>query len=85
MREKDRSIERLKKILLNNKSFIPSGIYNAIKFDILKVLRSYFQIKKEDIDINIEIDSSGKYSLEINVIADKANKVNVIESSIDTM
>ena len=85
MREKDKSIERLKKILVNNKSFIPSGIYNSIKYDILKVLKSYFSIKKEDIDVNIEIDDKGKYSIDIKVNADKASKLNVVESSVDTL
>lgn len=85
MREKDKSLERLKKILINNKSFIPSGVYSAIRFDILRVLKSYFHIKKEDIDISINLDQSGKYAIDIKVSAEKAFRANAIEGDVDSI
>lgn len=85
MKEKDKSIERLKKILIANKSFIPSGIYAAIRFDLLKVLRSYFHIKKEDISIDIEVDEDGKYAIDIHVTAERACRVNTIEDEVGTI
>ncbi len=85
MREKDKYIERLKKILISNKSFIPSGIYSAIRFDILRVLKSYFHIKKEDIDINIGLDQSGKYEIDIKVVAEKAFRANAVEDGIENI
>ncbi|MGI6212998.1 MAG: cell division topological specificity factor MinE [Christensenellales bacterium] len=85
MKEKDKSIERLKKLLTANKSFIPSGIYSAIRYDLLKVLKSYFQIHKEDIDIKIEVDQDGKYSIDIKVIAEKACRVNTIEDKVKSV
>lgn len=85
MREKDKSLERLKKILINNKSFIPSGVYSAIRFDILRVLKSYFHIKKEDIDISINLDPSGKYDIDIKVSAEKAFRANAIEDGRESV
>ena len=46
--------ERLKLILIQDRLFISSEEFEALKEDIMQVLSKYFDIEKDSIQINIE-------------------------------
>ena len=61
--EKNNSLLRLKKVLLNDKINMPNGLLVIIKKDIENVLSSYFEFDKKTLKIEVDIDSSGKYDV----------------------
>lgn len=68
---------RLKQVLFNDKKENPQKVLNIIKSEILYVLKNYMEIKAEDMDININLDEFGTYSLEISA---KINRLKMVSS-----
>ena len=58
---------RVKQILVNDKKDNPNKIAGLIKSEIFYILKNYMDIKLNDIDFNIGIDSFGKYVLTFSV------------------
>ncbi len=61
----NRSITRLKSVLVQDKEQNPLKILGVLKADILKVLSNYMEIDYEDVDVNIVVNKNGTYDLEI--------------------
>ena len=57
--------DRLKNMLIIDKSENTSKIERVVKAEIVYVLKNYFEIKAEDVDINIAINEKGRYVLNL--------------------
>lgn len=61
--------ERLKEMIVIDKQDIPQKINKLIKSEILYLFRNYFDVVAEDIDVDIDVDESGKYHIQVSAIS----------------
>ena len=54
-------LEKLKKILINDKHFNPSRLNEILKSDLFNLLKDYMEINNNDIITKLEIDENGDY------------------------
>lgn len=59
---KDQAIIRLKKVILNDKINMPSGLIEILKKDMRHLLESYFELSGE-LELAVETDSEGLYTI----------------------
>ncbi len=57
--------DRLKSIVMIDKSETSNKITKVIKAEILYLLNNYFDITSEDLDLDIRIDEGGDYNISI--------------------
>ena len=55
--------DRLKKVLVKDKSENPTYILNVLKSDLLVLLNNYMEILPENLDINICVTENGIYKI----------------------
>ena len=65
MREIEKCENRLKSIIVLDKQEVPKKLDKLIKAEMLYLLRNYFDICAEDLELNINVNDFGKYVLEI--------------------
>ena len=68
---------RLKNIIISDKKENPSKIEKVLKSEIINVLKNYFEITSEDVNLNILINKDGLYDIQINFISRAMKIVNV--------
>ncbi len=71
--------ERLKNLIATDRSENPNKILKLLKSEVLNVLRNYFDINFDDLDISIIINKKGEYDLQINAISKKFLIANILE------
>lgn len=57
--------DRLKAMVILDKQEIPQNINKVIKSEILYVLKNYFEISSEDLIVDLYLNESGKYELNL--------------------
>ncbi len=62
---KTRGIEKLKKILINDKHLHPSFFADLIRSEMFKSLSNYMELSPDDVLVNISIDEKGEYVLRL--------------------
>lgn len=67
MMEKLRGVDKLKKILINDKHFSPTRLNEVIKSGIYKVLDNFMEITPRDILTNLTLEEDGDYVLRCKV------------------
>ena len=65
MREISCCEDRLKSMMIIDKSETPQKINRVLKAEFLYLLRNYFDITADDIDVDLGIDKNGEYVLAI--------------------
>lgn len=68
---------RLKNIIISDKKENPSKIEKVLKSEIINVLKNYFEITSEDVNLNILINKDGLYDVQINFVSRAMKIVNV--------
>jgi septum formation topological specificity factor MinE len=61
--------DRLQKVLMNDKTSIPTGFNGLIKSDITELLKSYFGLYEGSVEVHTDFES-GLYKIEIRAVAD---------------
>lgn len=61
--------DRLKKMLISDKSENPARIERVIKSELLYLLKNYFEISSEDFRVDIRVRDDGRYELNINGVS----------------
>ena len=65
MKEIEKCENRLKSIIVLDKQEVPKKLDKLIKAELLYLLRNYFDICAEDLDLNISVNDFGKYVVEV--------------------
>lgn len=68
---------RLKNIIISDKKENPSKIEKVLKSEIINVLKNYFEISSEDVNLNILINKDGLYDIQINFVSRAIKIANV--------
>ena len=69
MREVCTCEDRLKSMMVLDKSETPQKINKVLKAEILYLLNNYFDLTADDLDLNMALDENGNYCLNINAKA----------------
>jgi septum formation topological specificity factor MinE len=69
-------ISRLKKVLIVDKLHSPTRLIGVLKSDLCNVLRSYMDMKDDDLKISISMDNRGMYNVNIYVTASRMKALN---------
>lgn len=67
--------ERLKRIVVLDKMEVPSKITKIIKAEMLYLLKNFFEISSEDLDINISLDKDRRYVMDVKVVSKNIKNV----------
>ena len=76
MKLAQKSINRMKNILRQDKEKIKQPLINMLKSDVYSCISGYFEIYPGDIDIVYTIDENGFYVLDIMLKSRKIKKIN---------
>lgn len=57
----NQGIEKLKKVLINDKHQSPTRVNEILKSDVFAVLQNYMDISENDIISKIDLDQNGNY------------------------
>lgn len=68
---------RLKNIIVADKKENPMKIEKILKSEIINVIKNYFEISAEDVDLNILINKDGMYDIQINFVSRAIKIANV--------
>ena len=68
---------RLKNIIISDRKENPSKIEKVLKSEIINVLKNYFEISSEDVNLNILINKDGLYDIQINFVSRAIKIANV--------
>ncbi|MBQ3047516.1 MAG: cell division topological specificity factor MinE [Clostridia bacterium] len=74
MKLAQKSFNRIKEILKNDKQELSSSSLLQIKSDIYDVLKNYFEITINDINVNYRLTEQNKYNFEVSLISDRIKK-----------
>ena len=69
MLEVENCENRLKSMIIMDKQDTPKKINKLLKSEILFVLKNYFDITAEDLNIDIDVNEFGKFNIKINAEA----------------
>ena len=72
--------DRLKNIIVSDRVEKPMRIERILKSEILCVMRNYFEITGDDIDLSILIREDGRYDIQINILSRKIKMVNSFDN-----
>ncbi len=68
------SQDRLKNMIVIDKKENPQRIERLIKSELLYVLKNYFDVTYENLDVDIFVDNNGTYNLSLNL---KSNTIKI--------
>lgn len=62
-------VTRLKNVIVSDKKENPMRIERVLKAELAHVIKNYFDVSNDDIDLSILIREDGRYDLQLNVIS----------------
>ena len=72
--------DRLKNMIVSDKRENPIRIERILKSEILGVMRNYFEVSSDDLDLSILIRKDGKYDVQINLLSRAIKFANTFEN-----
>ena len=69
MRDLVNDNSRLKNLIASDRKENPVKIEKLLKSELVNVMRNYFEISMDDVDLSILINKDGWYDIQINVLS----------------
>lgn len=79
MKEKLNTVERLKRILLQDKMKSYEGFFRVLRGDMAALLGCYLTFESEDLTIDMNIDQDGNYAFVVKVLASNIKSPNILD------
>ena len=61
--------KRLKNIMITDKKDNPVRIERVLKAELINVVRNYFEVNNDDIELSILINGNGLYDIQVNILS----------------
>ena len=71
--------DRLRNVVVLDRRENPIRIERVLKSELVGVVKNYFEIDSDDVDLSIMIRSDGRYDLQLNVLSKSIKFVNTFE------
>jgi len=65
MRNAKRGVERLKKVILQDRTGAPENVIAVLKSDVYEVLDSYFEVNPQSVSADVSVDEKGLYEIRL--------------------
>lgn len=72
------SVDRLKNVIIADKKDNPKKIEKVLKAELLNVIKNYFDVSYDDMDLSILINKDGMYDIQINAVSKTIKIASVI-------
>jgi len=69
MKNAKKGVERIKKVLLQDRTGTRENVIAVLKSDVFEVLDSYFEVNPQSISAEISVDERGLYEIRISAYA----------------
>ena len=69
MRDLVNDNSRLKNLIVSDRKENPVKIEKLLKSELVNVMRNYFEISMDDVDLSILINKDGWYDIQLNVLS----------------
>lgn len=69
MRDLVNDNSRLKNLIASDRKENPVKIEKLLKSELVNVMRNYFEISMDDVDLSILINKDGWYDIQLNVLS----------------
>ncbi len=79
---KMRGIDKLQKVLINDKHFQPARLNDIVRSDIFKCLSNYMEISPENILTDISVDETGQYVLRCKVSCKRLKIMGILPNEV---
>lgn len=77
--KKSDEMTRLKKLLFNDYLNIPNDAFEVLKTDVIKLLKSYFDIKDGSYKLDILADGDGNFNISFSAVATHIKEVKILK------
>jgi len=77
-----RGIDKLQKVLINDKHFQPARLNDIVRSDIFKCLSNYMEISPENILTDISVDETGQYVLRCKVSCKRLKIMGILPNEV---
>ena len=71
---------RLKNIIVSDKRENPCRIEKILKSELINIVKNYFEICSDEVDLSILIRDDGRYSIQLNVLSRSIKFANSFDS-----
>ena len=69
MKNAGRGVERIKKVLLQDRTGARENVIGAIKSDVFEVLDDFFEVNPQSVTAEVDVDERGLYAIRISAYA----------------
>ncbi len=69
MKNAKRGVERIKKVILQDRTGAPDDVINVLKSDIFDVLDGFFEVNPHSVVAEIQVDNVGTYEIKFSARA----------------
>lgn len=69
MRNAKRGVERIKKVILQDRTGAPDDVIKVLKSDIFEVLDGFFEVNPQSVVAEIKVDNVGTYEIKMSARA----------------
>lgn len=76
--KKSDDASRLKRLLYNDYFNIPKSAFGVLKTDITNLLKSYFDLVENSVDLSVEPDSDGNFKLTLTAEATQIKEIKIL-------
>ena len=60
-----RGVERIKKVILQDKTGAPEQVLSVLKSDLYELLDGYFEVNPQSIALDVSVDERGLYTISV--------------------
>jgi len=75
MKNAKRGVERIKKVILQDKTGAPEQVLAVLKSDLYELLDGYFEVNPQSVSLEVEVDEYGFYRIAIGAKAFRVRAV----------
>jgi len=69
MKNAKRGVERIKKVILQDRTGAPDDVIAVLKSDVFEVLDGFFEVNPQSVVAEIRVDSVGTYEIKLSARA----------------
>lgn len=77
--KKNDQMTRLKKLLFNDYINIPNSAFEVLKSDLIKLLQSYFELREGSVELDVDTDSDGNFSIRLTAEATHVKELKILD------
>ena len=75
MKNATRGVERIRKVILQDKTGAPEQVLSVLKSDLFELLDGYFEVNPQSVSLEVAVDEHGFYTIAVTAKAFRVRAV----------